>query len=101
MKELTVHTGRSYRIKIERGLLKQAGPLIRSVSKAARAAIVTDSNVAPLYAERLRASLEAEGFAVSLFVFDPMSTIFLNSGKWSLTSLLLVSQAIIARFITL
>lgn len=70
MKELTVHTGRSYRIKIERGLINQAGPLIRSVSKAARAAVVTDSNVAPLYAERLRASLEAEGFTVSLFVFE-------------------------------
>lgn len=70
MKELIVNTGRSYPIKIERGLLNQAGSIIRTVSSAARAAIVTDSNIAPLYAERLRSSLEAEGFAVSVFVFE-------------------------------
>ena len=42
---LDVHTSRPYQIHIGRGLLGQTGALCREVSGAARALVVTDSNV--------------------------------------------------------
>ncbi len=66
MKQLTVALpGREYDILIEKGLLDRAGEYCRKVlPKAHRLAVVTDSNVAPLYLERLTNSLEGAGFAV-------------------------------------
>lgn len=66
MKTLTVALpGREYDIIIERGLLSRAGECCRAVlPKARRLAVITDSNVAPLYLERVKKSLETAGFAV-------------------------------------
>ena len=66
MTELTVTLpGREYDIKIEKGLLDTAGACCRGVlPKAKRIAVVTDSNVGPLYLERVQKSLEEAGFAV-------------------------------------
>ena len=69
MKTLTVHTSTPYSIVIERGILKRCGKEARLVSTAQRAAVVTDSNVAPLYAQTVLKSLEESGFAASLHVF--------------------------------
>ncbi len=71
MKTLRVHLseGRSYDIHIERGLLSRAGELIRSVIPKGRAAIITDSNVAPLYAKTLEHSLHEAGFETKRIVF--------------------------------
>lgn len=69
MKTITVSASRTYEVKIAAGLLPQAGQEIRAVSKAEKAAIVTDSNVAPLYAGTLQAQLETAGFEVCTFVF--------------------------------
>ena len=67
MKTLTVALpGRAYEILIERGLLDQAGARCRAaLPRAGWLFVVTDSNVAPLYLERVRASLAAAGFQVS------------------------------------
>ena len=67
MKTLTVALpGRSYDILIERGLLAQAGAHCRkALPRASRLFVVTDSNVAPLYLERVRAGLEGAGFRVT------------------------------------
>ena len=64
MKTLTVALpGREYDILIGRGLLSQAGERVRAVlPKASKLAVVTDTNVHPLYYERVRAGLEAAGF---------------------------------------
>lgn len=64
MKTLTVALpGREYDIVIQRGLLDQAGERVRAVlPKASKLAVVTDTNVHPLYYNRLRASLEEAGF---------------------------------------
>ena len=64
MKILTVHLpGRDYDIRIERGLLRRAGELCReALPKARRLAVVTDSNVGPLYAGTLGESLQNAGF---------------------------------------
>ncbi|MFR8010700.1 MAG: 3-dehydroquinate synthase [Clostridia bacterium] len=69
MKTMHVKTGREYDIHFERGALQKCGKLIRSVTAARRAAIITDSNVAGFYAAEVRASLTAAGFEASLFVF--------------------------------
>lgn len=69
MKTLTVALpGREYDILIERGLLDACGAHLRRVlPKAQRLAVVTDSTVAPLYAQRVMDSLTAEGFLCRLF----------------------------------
>ncbi len=66
MKTLTVALpGREYDILIEKELLDRAGEHCRAVlPKARRLAVVTDSNVASLYLERVKDSLEEAGFAV-------------------------------------
>ena len=67
MKTLTVALpGREYNIQIGWGLLTRAGEELRAVLPgASRIFVVTDSHVAPLYRERVRASLEGAGFRVT------------------------------------
>lgn len=62
---------KSYNIEIAAGLLDAAGEKIRSISKAQRAAIISDSNVDALYGERLQAALAGSGFKVTRIVFLP------------------------------
>ena len=64
MKTLTVDLpGRAYDIVIERGLLDQAGERCKAALPKARTLfVVTDSNVAPLYLERVVNSLQNAGF---------------------------------------
>lgn len=70
MKTLTVALpGRDYEILIERGLLAQAGARCKAaLPRARKLALVTDTNVGPLYADRVRLSLEEAGFAVQVTV---------------------------------
>lgn len=70
MKTVEVKTDRSYDILIEHGVLQNAGKYVRNVSNAIRAVIVSDSHVAPLYAETVEKSLKEYGFEASLFVFE-------------------------------
>ena len=67
MKTLTVALpGRSYDILIERGLLANAGEYCRkALPRAERLFVVTDSNVGPLYLDRVHAGLEGAGFRVT------------------------------------
>lgn len=60
--------GREYEIKIEKGILKNSGEIVRGLTKASRVAIVSDSNVAPLYADIVKTSLENHGFKTNLTV---------------------------------
>lgn len=70
MTSIEVKTGRSYPVEIGRGLLPELGKRLRPLlPKAERLAIVTDTNVAPLYLQTISDSLFAEGFAVSSFSF--------------------------------
>ncbi|MBQ3135140.1 MAG: 3-dehydroquinate synthase [Oscillospiraceae bacterium] len=66
MKTLSVALpGREYEIYIESGLLDRAGEHIRAVCpRAKRLSVVTDSNVAPLYLQRVQNALASAGFAV-------------------------------------
>lgn len=63
MKTITVNASRVYNIIIEKGILDRAGEEAAKVIKPCAAAILTDSNVAPLYAERLEATLTSAGYS--------------------------------------
>jgi 3-dehydroquinate synthase len=54
---------RSYDITIAPGLLDELGPALVEATGASQAVIISDSNVAPLYAERCLASLKDAGVA--------------------------------------
>ena len=78
MKRLTLHTAKSYDILIGPGLLSDAGRYIREVTNAHRAVIITDSNVGPMYAQKVANSLQAAQFAVSTYTFpagEPSKTL--------------------------
>lgn len=62
---------RGYDIIIGRGSLAGAGGAIRAVCPPAcrKVAVVTDSNVSPLYADTVRQSIEAAGLTAAVFVF--------------------------------
>lgn len=65
VKTLRVDTSRPYDIKIGFGLLDRAGELCReALPRAQKLAVVTDSNVRPLYLGRVEDSLKRAGFQV-------------------------------------
>ena len=65
MKKLTVNVGKTYEILIEKGIMQDCGSYIKKVSNAKKVCVITDSNVAPLYLEKVVSSLEEEGYEVS------------------------------------
>jgi 3-dehydroquinate synthase len=69
MKKITLTATGKYDILVENGLLEKTGELTRSVSKALKAAVITDSTVVDLYSKTVLQSLGAAGFETSLFVF--------------------------------
>lgn len=58
---------RSYDIKIGTGLLASVGKEASALVKGRQAALITDSNVGPLYGDTVKAGLEAEGFDVAVY----------------------------------
>lgn len=70
MKTIHVATGRPYDILIERGIIENCGEHIRKVSKAKKAMIISDTNVFPIYGEKVINSLKNAGFEVFSFVFQ-------------------------------
>lgn len=69
MKTVEVSTGEKYNIVIADGILEKCGEMIREVTSAKTAAIVTDSVVDTLYSETVQSSLEKSGFDTIKFVF--------------------------------
>ncbi len=74
MKKVTVNASRVYDIIIDKGILDRAGKLCSTVKKPCRAAVLTDSNVAPLYLERLEVSLRSAGYEVVSYVIPAGET---------------------------
>ncbi len=69
METLTVNTPRPYDIQIGCGLLDRTGELCKqAMPRARKLFVVTDSNVGPLFYNRLKASLLAAGFEERLHV---------------------------------
>ncbi len=60
---------RSYDVHVANGSLGSVGYAVSRLRLSGRAALITDSNVCPLYADRVRQSLEDAGYPVTLHVF--------------------------------
>ena len=70
METIQVNVKDAYNVLVGSGLLGQSGELIRGVdSRIQKLFVVSDSNVAPLYLEKLRDVLQSAGFEVFSFVF--------------------------------
>ena len=60
---LTVHVdNQKYDIHIEEGALEQAGSWLQTIWKPQKVAVITDTNVAPLYAEKIMFQLRQADF---------------------------------------
>lgn len=70
MRVIRINASRSYEVRIGSGLLERAGSLIREALGPCRALVVSDSNVWPLYGEKLRESLAKSGIDAGTFVFE-------------------------------
>lgn len=69
MKKLTVKVNDEYDILIEKGLLSKAGELTKTVLKCKKIALISDTNVYPLYGDMVKNSLENAGYEVFMYNF--------------------------------
>ncbi len=70
MMDLTVNTSGSYQIIIEHGCMDRIGTRAGKLFKpGAKAVVISDSNVLPLYGKRMLDSLKAAGFSASMLSF--------------------------------
>ena len=69
MKKIHIEASSSYDVHIGQQLLKDAGKYISQVCTGNKAAIISDSNVFPLWGDILTKSLENSGYQVLSFVF--------------------------------
>ena len=69
MKTVTVNASKAYDIKIGSGLLSTLGQEAKKLGKAKKIAIVTETNVFPLYGAAAERSLKSAGFEVVSFIF--------------------------------
>ena len=70
MKKLTVNVNDKYDILIEKGLIKKAGELTKTVLSGKKLVLVSDTNVCPIYGDDVKSSLEAEGYDVYTYIFE-------------------------------
>lgn len=70
MKKIHVSTGKPYDIIIEKGVIDCAGSFAVQLSTAQKACVVTDTNVAPLYLDRVVKSLESAGINTVTHIFE-------------------------------
>ena len=69
MNEIRVNCQRPYDVLIERGLLGDFSRYVQDFAKAEKYCIISDDNVAPLYAERVKEQLALCGAEVYEYVF--------------------------------
>ncbi len=69
MKTIRVNVEKEYSVNVGRGLLGEIGPLVRTVSGALKAAVISDATVFALYGDRVIESLANAGFTVRNFAF--------------------------------
>ena len=70
MKKLRIDVNKGYDILIEEGILNDCGKYIRPVSKAKKICLVSDTNVYPIYKDRVINSLQENGFEVISYVYE-------------------------------
>lgn len=62
-------SSRAYDVHVVPGILDDCGALVRQSAGGQKAMVVSDTNVAPLYARRVMDSLEKAGYETAKFVF--------------------------------
>ena len=67
MNTVLIQTAQPYAVHIGAGLIAHSGELTTAVTNSRRCVLVTDSNVAPRYAQSVTHSLESAGFTVYLY----------------------------------
>lgn len=71
MKTLKVEAkSATYDILIEKGILKNCAQYITQLVRGNRVMIITDTNVAPLYLDTVKAAFDGSGLIISSFVFE-------------------------------
>lgn len=70
MTTVTVNTSKPYQVHIASGLLSSIGEHIQQISKAEKIALISDTNVFPLYGNAVIKNLERCSFQVSHFVIS-------------------------------
>ena len=70
MKTIHISTGRPYDVYIERGIIDNCSEYAKKLSSAQKVTVITDSNVAPLYLQRVVSSLTGSGFSVNTHIFS-------------------------------
>ena len=68
MRKITVNASKTYDVIIEEGILCRVGEIAKEINLSGKACIISDSNVAPLYMDRVKTSLEKSGFSVIEYV---------------------------------
>ena len=61
---------RSYQVHVENNALDSVGYLTGRLRLSGKAAVISDSNVYPLYGEQVLQSLQDAGYSTSLHVFE-------------------------------
>ena len=74
MRKITVSGNDGYEILIDKGILGHCGGHIRKATSASRVLIISDTNVAPLYLDKVKTSLEENGFKVFSHIFPAGET---------------------------
>ncbi len=69
MNTVSVKASKNYDVLIDAGLHHDAGKYAAMLCKTGKAAIISDSNVWPLYGETVKDSLIASGFQVCQYIF--------------------------------
>ena len=70
MKKILVNASKKYDVIVEKGAIEHIGEYAKELGISGKALIVSDSNVAPIYMERVKKSLEKIGMRVFEFVFS-------------------------------
>lgn len=70
MKKLRVNVGAGYDIFIEKGLLSSCGEYIKNVTDAKKVCVISDTNIFPIYGDKVCQSIEEQGFEVLTYVFE-------------------------------
>lgn len=66
---ITVPASKEYQVRIGSGLISKIGEMTEEITEGRKIAIVSDSNVWPLYGEQIAAALITAGFIVYKYVF--------------------------------
>lgn len=70
MKSISVHASTQYQIIVGTDLLGDAGNYIKAVHKCCNVAIISDSNVWPIYGSIIQNSLKDSGYKTYVYVFQ-------------------------------